>query len=526
MTLRDETMKHLLLRGLVLLGTAVALPVLAAAPDAAAVRAHCSGCHTESKPGHFDRISDMRKTPEGWEMTLFRMHQVHGVALDDEARTQVLRYLTTVGGLAPSETAPARFALERRPNAQDLALGDEMGVMCGRCHSLARAALQRRDAPEWLKLSHTHVGQWPTLEYQQSGRDRFWWESATKELPAKLAALYPLDTPAWRKWSTGTHASPVGRWVVWGHTPGRGDYHGTAVITARGADGYSATYTLSYTDGTALNGTSRSVVYTGYEWRGSATLGKDEVREVYALSEDGQELAGRWFVTGHAEAGGDWHAARAEGAPAVFAVLPRALRAGTATQVVVVGRALGGAPAFGAGTTAAGVKALADGLNATVTVAADAAAGARTVSAGAARAPEAAVVYAKIDRVVIEPQYGIARVGGGRIAPVTGQFEAIGYLDTPGKPGGIALGPLPASWSVEPHDEQAKAAQDVKFTGTMDQTGRFLPAVAGPDPQRPFSGNNVGDLFVVGTVKDGDRSVSGKAHLVVTVQRWNTPPIY
>ncbi|MBS0380388.1 MAG: quinohemoprotein amine dehydrogenase subunit alpha [Proteobacteria bacterium] len=519
-------MKHLLLRCLVLLGPAFALPALAAPPDPSAVRAHCSGCHRESSPGHFDRISDMRKTPEGWEMTLFRMHQVHGVVLDDDARTQVLRYLTSVGGLAPAEAAPARFALERRPNVQDLSLGDEMGVMCGRCHSLARAALQRRDAPEWLKLAHTHVGQWPTLEYQQSGRDRFWWESATKELPAKLAALYPLDTPAWRKWSAGTHASPVGRWLVWGHAPGRGDYHGTAVIAARGTDGYSATYTLTYADGTALNGTSKSVVYTGYEWRGSATLGQDDVREVYALSEDGARLSGRWFVNGHAEVGGDWHAARAEGAPAVFAVLPRALRAGAATEVVVVGRGLGTSPAFGAGVTASAVKALPDGLHATLAVAADAAPGVRPVTAGGARNADAAVVYAKIDRVVIEPQYGIARVGGGKVAPVIGQFEAVGYIDAAGKPGGIALGPLPASWSVAPHDEQAKAAEDVKFTGTMDASGKFLPAVAGPDPQRPFSGNNVGDLAVIGTVKDGDRSVSGKAHLVVTVQRWNTPPIY
>jgi len=27
-------------------------------------------------------------------------------------------------------------------------------------------------------------------------------------------------------------------------------------------------------------------------------------------------------------------------------------------------------------------------------------------------------------------------------------------------------------------------------------------------------------------VKDGTREVAGRSHLIVTVQRWNTPPIY
>lgn len=512
-----------------LVGAALLLPGLAAqaaAADATAVRAHCSGCHRESTPGHFDRISDLRKTPEGWEMTLFRMHQVHGVALDDGARADVLRYLTTVAGLAPAETAPARFALERRPNVPDLALGDELQVMCGRCHSLARSALQRRDAGEWLKLAHTHVGQWPTLEYQQNSRDRFWWQSATTQIPAQLAALYPLDTAAWRAWKSHPHAAPAGRWIVWGHTPGRGDYHGTATIETRGPDAYQAHYALTYLDGTQVQGTSKAVVYTGYEWRGSATLGEADVREVFALSEDGTTLDGRWFVNGHAEEGGDWHAARAGGAPAVLAVLPRALRTGTATQMVLVGRGLAGTPVLGAGTSVASVQALPEGLRAEVTVAPDAATGSRSVSAGPARGADAAVLYARIDRVVIEPAYGIARVGGGKVAPVGGQFEAVGYMDLPGEKSGVRLGALPATWTVAPQNEQAKAAEDVKFAGEIDAHGRFLPAVAGPDPKRPFSGNNVGDLAVIGTVKDGERSLEGRAHLIVTVQRWNTPPIY
>ena len=169
------------------------------AAGAELVRSHCSGCHRE-QGGGFERISAIRKTPEGWSMTLFRMRQVHGVVLDDDVRRSLVRYLSDTQGLAPSESAAGRFALEQRPNAQDIDLGPELGVMCGRCHSLARVALQRRDEEEWRKLAHTHVGQWPSLEYQQSGRDRRWWDIASGPEPAKLAALFPYSSAAWSDW--------------------------------------------------------------------------------------------------------------------------------------------------------------------------------------------------------------------------------------------------------------------------------------------------------------------------------------
>ncbi len=85
---------------------------------------------------------------------------------------------------------------------------------------------------------------------------------------------------------------------------------------------------------------------------------------------------------------------------------------------------------------------------------------------------------------------------------------------------------LPVTWSVQPFNEDAKAADDVKFAGRVNADGRFLPAGAGPNPQRKFSANNAGNLSVLATLDDGGKSLSGKAHLIVTVQRWNTPPIY
>ena len=88
----------------------------------------------------------------------------------------------------------------------------------------------------------------------------------------------------------------------------------------------------------------------------------------------------------------------------------------------------------------------------------------------------------------------------------------------------LRLGPLPAQWSVDNFDEKAKAANDVNFAGTMEPHGQFLPSFAGPNPDRGHL-NNVGDLAVRAAVADGERTLTGHGRLVVTVQRWNTPPL-
>ena len=54
-------------------------------------------------------------------MTVFRMHQVHGLTISDETRDAIVRYLSQTNGLAPSESAAGRYALERRPNVTEAA---------------------------------------------------------------------------------------------------------------------------------------------------------------------------------------------------------------------------------------------------------------------------------------------------------------------------------------------------------------------------------------------------------------------
>jgi quinohemoprotein amine dehydrogenase len=487
------------------------------------VRTYCSGCHRE-RDGGFERISAMRKTPEGWAMTLARMRQVHGVVLDDDARRSIVRYLADTQGLAPSESAAGRFALEQRPNAQDIDLGPEIGVMCGRCHTLARAALQRRDEDEWRKLVHTHVGQWPSLEYQQSGRDRHWWDIASGPLPAKLAALYPFSTPAWSEWQKHPAADLSGDWVIVGRVPGGRDFFGTGHIAREPSGDYTSLYRLTDVDGAEFTGQSQAIVYTGYEWRGNADVAGRSRREVYKVSEDGNRIEGRWFYEDHAEDGGEWSAVRDTGPQRVLAVLPQSVRAGTTAEVSVVGISLGaGAASFGEGVSVSGVRRDPHVLQAELRIAADAPAGLRVVQVSGASGQLA--VYRQIDQVTVEPSYAIARLGGGRVDPVSAQFVALASTRLPNGEL-LPLGPVDAVWSSKPFDAEAARTEDQKYAGYIDLRGRFLPAAAGPNPAREFSGDNVGNLTVVAEVEDGGHEVSGHAHLVVTVQRWITPPIY
>jgi quinohemoprotein amine dehydrogenase len=475
-------------------------------------------------------------------------------------RDSLVRFLADTQGLAPAEAAAGRFALEQRPNAKDLDVGAEINVMCGRCHSLARVSLQRRDEEEWRKLSNTHVGQWPSIEYSASGRDRPWFQIASGSLPAKLAALYPYSSTAWTAWQKHTPADLAGAWVIVGHVPGGKDFYGTARIDhAAGGGDWQASYALTDIDGVAFSGGSKAIVYTGFEWRGSADLGTRAVREVYAVSEDGNRIQGRWFDADHAEEGGDWMAVREDGAARILAVWPRAQRTGTASDVTIVGMGFDPKPAagskaalvsFGDGVLVSKVQRDAHTIRARVKVAAGATPGARLVmaggvgagasvsagtSAGASAGTGAAgsggaetvkfAVYARIDQVDVVPGYAIARVGGGRLAPVSAQFEAIASTRLQGGEL-LALGPVSAEWSSAPFDAEAKRTEDEKFAGHFDKRGCFLPGGAGPNTAREYSGDNVGNLAVVAKALDGDRAVEGHGHLIVTVQRWNTPPIY
>ncbi|MCB1804605.1 MAG: quinohemoprotein amine dehydrogenase subunit alpha, partial [Candidatus Competibacteraceae bacterium] len=76
----------------------------------------CASCHQPLSDGGLSRISEIRKTPEGWDMTIVRMMLLHGVQLASDERQTLVKLLSDQLGLAPAETAPWRYILERQPN--------------------------------------------------------------------------------------------------------------------------------------------------------------------------------------------------------------------------------------------------------------------------------------------------------------------------------------------------------------------------------------------------------------------------
>jgi quinohemoprotein amine dehydrogenase len=495
--------------------------VVNAADGAEILNARCGACHADEGDG-LSRIKGQRKTPEGWLMTIVRMGIMHGVEVPSGEKREMVKYLSDTQGMAPSETEGYRYILERQPSAVE-DFPPEYFFMCARCHSGARAALQRRTREEWRMHIDFHLGQFPTTEYQFYGRDRKWFEIATTETTDWLTEHWPMESAAWDAWKGhSVDISGEWRWVARG--PGVGFSHG--VLTASGSgDEYAVESPLNMAGQTRqLRG--NAIIYTGYEWR--ARLGDDQgtFLSIGTIDADGNSGTGRFMNSAQDEVGADYRAVRIrDGHSEILAVEPSFIKARAESQIAIHGTGLSGDVDLGAGVEVTGtVSADANMVVVTAKASSGAATGARSVSVGGTSSvADAMVVYDAIAAVKVEPAYAIARVGegGGSRPDQYALFDAVAYMD-----GDVRIGSMTATWSVEPFDEVAAALDDVGFSGKMNpQTGIFDPADAGLNPARPFETNNAGNLKVVGTVDDGSGAVSGEGQLLVTVQRWNDPPI-
>ncbi|MEZ5651439.1 MAG: quinohemoprotein amine dehydrogenase subunit alpha [Burkholderiaceae bacterium] len=488
----------------------------AAIADPSLLEARCGACHTPEGTG-LSRIVGQRKTPEGWMMTIVRMQRNHGVQISVDERRSLVQWLSDHQGLAPSETEGQRFALEKAPNVIE-AVPAPVGEMCARCHTGARVALQRRSADEWRLHMDFHVGQFPTVEYQALGRDRPWYDIAVNEIAPLLSERYPLETDAWKAWSGRTHKAPDGEWIVIVDLPGKGEAYGRLTVKGE-ASPFAIAGRLMLADGSVLPVEGSMNLYTGYEWRANLEVGDTVYRQVLAISEDGKRLSGRQFERQRDSIGAPLRGVRVDAAPVMLGLVPSTVPAGEA-DVQVVGAGMYAVKADAEGAT---VRANKVGARVRLTRTEN---GVVRISQGDQHAD--LTVYANVDRIAVEPEFTIARVGGGtELGPdrVPAWFHAIGYWNGPdGKPGtedDVRVGRVPAQWSVAPEGEAAAAMDDARFAGKMGDGGLFTPAVAGPNPERQFSTNNAGDLKVTATA--GELTAHGR--LIVTVQRFNDPPI-
>ncbi|WP_259765726.1 quinohemoprotein amine dehydrogenase subunit alpha, partial [Pseudomonas protegens] len=211
----------------------------------------------------------------------------------------------------------------------------------------------------------------------------------------------------------------------------------------------------------------------------------------------------------------------------LLAVQPGYLKAGEEAEVTLVGAGLAGTPSFGKGVEVVQVlEQSPERIRLKLKAAASAQPGLREVSVGSLKGATLAV-YNRIAEVKVVPAFAVARVGdgGGSTPKVQGRFDAEAWgQGADGK--AYRIGVMPAQWKVEAFDEQAAKDEDVKYAGSMQaDSGVFTPGDAGPNPQRKMSTNNAGNLKVIAAVDDAGKALTGEGQLIVTVQRWNNPPI-
>lgn len=534
----------------------------------ALVISKCSPCHAKDEKGNLSRISWERTTPEGWQEALKRMVRLNNLELKPEEARAILKSLSTTHGLAPEEAKPVMYIAEQRMIDEQLP-NDTVREACASCHPIGRARSWRRSKEEWELLTAMHSGYFPVSDMNFR---RFRPPPAPDAPPPApgvdtrqpvdqavdyLSKTYPLSTPEWAAWRARMRTPKLsGRWLISGYQIGRGKVIGEMVIEPGASeDEFTTNLKLTYLkDGSTVTRSGKSMVYTGYSWRGRSTTKSPvaaspsnaggipaELREVMWVAPGQSSMEGRWFWGSYQEFGYDVTMHRAAEGAIVLGVDQTMLQSGSAAaRVRIYGDNFPQLTAadidFGSGIA---VKRIVDQNPQHVTVEVDvdakAIVGKRDISVRRAVAPNAIAVYDKIDYIKVMPETALARLGGTTHPKGFQQFEAVAYNrgpdDKPNTPDDVELGPVDAEWSVE--EFYAVYGDDDKdFVGALSPSGFFTPALEGPNPKRKFSRNNYGDVWVVATFqgekgKDG-KPLTAKSYLVVAIPlyvRWDQPEV-
>jgi quinohemoprotein amine dehydrogenase len=528
----------------------------------------CGACHTKDEHGNMLRLSWERATPEGWEEAIKRMVRLRGVKLTPDEARSILKYLATYHGLAPEEAKPIMYYAEHRIQDETNIPNDNVRGACANCHPMARPLSWRRSAQDWKYLANLHVALYPQADEAfrlglnaggfDEGRHQF---VPGAPLPVDEALAFldkaaPLHTPEWAAWRARMRAPKLaGKWIVTAYLPGHGKFYGEMEVEPKPGtdDEFSTRVKLTaLKDGSTISRTGHSLVYAGYAWRGRSkgTLGPNpapddlgsEMREVLWISPDQSMAEGRWFWGQYQDFGFDVTLKRPSADPTLITVNRSALKTGSkGVRVRLVAESLPSevAPSdldFGTGVTVRRIVShTPKEIIAEVDVAEDAVPGKRDIAFHRSVLPSAIAVYDRIDYVKVVPDSALAHLGSEKHPKGLQQFDAIAYQrGADGKlhtADDVELGPIDVTWSVEEF-YSVYGDDDKEFVGSLSKTGLFTPSSDGPNPQRKFSRNNYGDVWVVATAKDekdkDGRPLTGKSYLVVTVpayMQWDQPEV-
>lgn len=505
-----------------MMGIATGLALLAVAGSAQAfgkdslVWQKCSGCHVPAADGRIPRVEDLRTTPEEWTVIVDRMSRLHGMPLGKGDMDRLLKELCATQILDPQEQARVSY-LSLWHNSQQMEVpadGDEerLFATCVRCHSAGKIFSYRMTAGNWAKLRDFHLYVVPTVILQM--REMRWVTEADAVL-RYLGEKLPYD----QAWSA-PKARLDGLWGVFGYQPGRGTYRGEARISDVGNAEYKLTGSLAYSDGTSETFDGEGTLYGGYALRtrtrnngfaanGAYLVSGDELRgESHFPAPDFRTSSARWLRKGDR---------------AVIArVLPGFLLAGERTTLTVEGLNLPDATVRDVSFAGAQVEVI--GIRRVAAGALDIEVQSNAAQLGEARLKikglDAGIVKLapRIDRIVVTPAMGRARLSGGAHYPAEGvQFEAIAFANGGDAAEDVALGPVPASFTLA--EEQTRPDDDdLRWAGGILPNGTYLPVGDyGPNPLRVFSAENSGLVKVVAQYTRGTQTFTAEAQLAVTV---------
>ena len=516
--------------------------------------AKCGGCHKADSFGNLSRISWIRTTPEGWEEATKRMVQLNGMQLGPDDARQIVRYLANDHGLAPEETQPIQWFLEMTLPQTEPIPSPGIRRACTTCHAFAKPESWRRSSAEWHLLKNMHIGYFPLSQFVAFTDHSPGGAPADPNAPKPvepvdeavtyLSKNYGLYSSAWSNWRAQmTEADVTGRWLLTGSAPGKGKYFGEMTVAKVEPGEYKTETTLiSARDGSKLELPGKSFVYTGYQWRGSAKSSEiGTLRQVMSLSADQEALAGRWFWGAYQEFGFTVSGIRDRRELAVLGTDTISLHAGSkAAAMKIYGQHFPSdlkAADFNLGAGVSVSKVLAATPN-TLSIAVDVDpkvyAGRRNISIRGHVANDAFSVFDRIEYIKITADTSLAHTGGTVGKKGFVQYEAHAYANgadgMPNTADDVDLGPVTAQWSIQEfiahnHDN------DKEFVGYIDSNGLFTPSQDGPNPQRRFSADNIGDVWVVAKYAGKDAAstpLESKSYLVVGVPdflRFDSPEV-
>jgi quinohemoprotein amine dehydrogenase len=500
------------------------------------VNSKCIACHIGNLNEGLSRISDQRKTPEGWYMTIKRMQREHGLSITSDEEANAIKYLSDYQGLTPDEIKPYTYVLDKIPNVSEENKNDLLTEMCVRCHSEARIGLQRRTADEWSNLIHFHVGQYATLELQAKARDKDCFGVAQKEVVPQLAKKFGKDKEKFDEYKKSIKDYKLpSKWVTYGHTPGIGDFTAILTLINSSDESYALLMDYKYANGEEYKARGIAILYGGTELRGSFEENGVKFSQILHIDPKTNSFEGRMFEVLHPENGSILKGISTNTKDvSIIGVYPMALKIGEKTILSIAGTNLSKEVKISNNIKVLKtIKHNDNEIILEVETDKNIKPSQSNIHVGNKVFKNSITLYDNVDYLKVTPEYGIARIGGERNDKILKQFstfEAIGFTNgIDGKKGtedDINLGVLPVTWNLEPYDKTAEEEKDIEYAGMINRyTGKFTPSEAGLNPKRKHSTNNVGNLNVIATYQDKNKQVEEKSHLVVSVPKYVNPPI-